>query len=236
MKVFKKIVFSCVLVFLIYSCKKDPNTNIDLHYDYFPLKTGNWIIYNVDSIVYNDVTEMIDTLSYQIKEKVDSSFIDLEGDTAYLLYLYKRNADTLSWSMYKTRTAKLTNSTAEKVEDNLRFIKLAFPISEDKSWKGNSYFNTSDDDLECYGSWDYEYSNIHKKIDSLKVSFDSTITILQVDDAPLTNKDYLLEIYAKDVGMVYKKHICLEKGNDISPSAPYIKGFIYKMTIDTFSN
>ncbi|MBL4715359.1 MAG: hypothetical protein JKX95_01900 [Bacteroidia bacterium] len=235
MKDFRKFVFPCILVFLFYSCKKDPST-INLHYDYFPLKTGNWIIYNVDSIVYDDFEETIDTFSYQLKERVDSTFIDLEGDTAYVLYLFKRTADTLSWNIYKTWTAKLTSSTAEKVEDNLRFIKLAFPLSESNSWEGNSFFNSSGDDLECYGDWDFEYSNIHKRIDSLKKSFDSTVTILQVDDKPLTNKDYSIEIYAKDVGMVYKKHICLEKGGDISPSAPYIKGFIYKMTVDTFSN
>ena len=41
----------CILIF--YSCKKEVEI-VNLHYDYFPIKTGTWVAYNVDSIAHND--------------------------------------------------------------------------------------------------------------------------------------------------------------------------------------
>lgn len=232
-----RLLFKFLVFFLILnSCKKDPSTKINFHYDYFPLTEGSWIIYDADSVVYDDFKETIDTFSYQIKEVVDTHFVDLEGDTAFVLFVYKRLADTLSWQSYKTWSVNVSAGKAEKVEDNLRFIKLVFPVSENKTWEGNSFFNPDQDELECYDDWDYQYKNLHEKNDSLGNSFDSTITVLQVDEQPLTNKDFSMEIYAKKVGLIYKKHLCLEKGGDLSPDAPYVKGFIYTLKINSYSN
>mgnify|MGYP001563275321 CR=1 FL=1 len=233
----KRLLFIQLFFLLVIAgCRKDPSTKVNFHYDYFPITTGSWITYDADSVVYDDFKETIDTFSYQVKEVVDTSFVDLEGDTAFVLYLYKRLADTLPWQNYKTWSCKLLKGTAEKVEDNLRFIKLIFPVSGNQTWEGNSLFNTNQSDMECYGKWDYRYQNIHEKNDSLSASFDSTVTVLQVDEQPLTNKNYSMEIYAKDVGLIYKKHICLQKGGDISQNAPYVKGFIYTLKVNSFGN
>ena len=50
-------------------------------YDYYPYAIGNWAIYEVDSINYNDNTTptTIDTFSYQVKELYADTFTDNEG-------------------------------------------------------------------------------------------------------------------------------------------------------------
>ena len=58
-------------VIFIFSCKKDKDiVVVDLGYNYFPDKKVTFVIYQVDSLFYNDFTSTIDTFQFQIKEKM----------------------------------------------------------------------------------------------------------------------------------------------------------------------
>ena len=207
-----------ILIFIsiwlvVFSCKKDkPAPAIDLESAYFPNEVGRYVIYKVDSISYNDFFNpvKIDTAHYQIKEIIESHFEDNEGRESERIERYYRKNDLQTWILkdvwYQTRT----RAKAEKVEEDVRYVKLIFPPQLNTPWNGNA-FNTMD-------KQDYEYKNIdvRKKIGSL--SFDSTITVLQIADSNLIQKKYAVEVYAKNIGMIYKRFVdVVDKSNVIQP-------------------
>ncbi len=200
-----KCIFLFLLIIIIASCKKEKLESADsLQYrDYFPLQTGTWIEYSTDSVVHletDDALEIDTAIRYyhsQIREEVDTPFTDAENQTAYVITRYWRSNDTLPWALTNVWTAKTTPYSAQKVEDNIRFIKMEFPIKSSSAWNGNA-FNT-------YPEENYSYEDLYQPASFGALTFDSTVTVLQNDFESLINKIYKKEIYAAHVGMIYKQ-------------------------------
>jgi hypothetical protein len=148
----KKLLFAfsfCCL--FITSCKKDEPVYVDAGYDYFPVKIGHTLIYDVDSIVYDDffVPTRIDTFRFQIREVIESQFTDNSGKPALRIERFKRTNDTLNWNIANVWVANLTATTAERVENNTRYLKLVFAARAGRTWDGNTY-NTDDEQIYEY--------------------------------------------------------------------------------------
>ena len=172
-------------------------------YEYFPDSVGHYVIYHVDSIWTDDAFNRKDTYEFGLKEWIESKFLDNEERPSQRIERYKDfnqqpyDFNSISDVWFATRTA----ARAEKIEENTRYVKLIFPLSEDEQWNGNA-FNT----LEDFGI-DYKMYNVHQPFtDTLtSITFDSTVTVLQIDrDVVAGLKVYSLEVYAKNIGMVYK--------------------------------
>lgn len=228
----KKIVFYIIpILIFVFSCKKDEIIkSYDIGKDYFPIDTGFWVEYQVDSIVWNDFypttdDRFIDTFSFKIRELNESYFIDNEGKSALRIVRYKKTSDTIDWFLKDIWYANKTEKTAERVEENERFIKLIFPIREGNTWKGNA-FNTWD-------AWDYEYQNVDEPLVLNAKSFDSTLVVLQNDQLNLISKNYSIEKYAKHIGLIYKEYIDVAT----NPVDLTIKsGVKYKMQVLNWGN
>lgn len=200
----KKVSLLILAVSIFVSCKKDyPLPNINLGYNYYPLQTGNWIIYDVDSIVHNTVTGNIDTFFYQIKEILYSSYTDLEGNTAYRIERYKRNDTTINiwyikdvWSIYQTTTQTL------KTEENIKYIKLLHPIKENKKWNGHAY-----NDLT---SAEYKFTDVDITDTINSIIIDSVAHVLQLEEDNFIEYKFKQEKYAKNIGMVQFTDINLD--------------------------
>jgi len=198
------IIFLVLTFFTLNGCRKDVAVeDINAGYNYFPAEKGYYVIYKADSIVYNDFTGTIDTFSFELKEIIESLFTDAEGRTAQRIERYKRLSDTLPWTISNVWYSVRTASAAEKVEDNVRFMKLSFPVKKNKKWNGNVY-NVLNEKTYKYTSVDVPYQNQY-------LSFDSSATVLQDDFATLISTDYAVEIYARNAGLVYKKYVYLNK-------------------------
>ncbi len=225
MKYCKVVPFFLVsMLLLLWSCKKETELPVDMGYKYFPVNTGHWVIYDVDSVSYNDFTGQVDSFKFQIKELVESVFFDNEGRETQRLVRYKKLNDTTAWFIKDVWTENLTTTTAEKTEENDRIIKLIFPPHENEKWDGNLY-NTK-------GVQNYKYMNIHSPYSINGFNFDSTLTVLQKDIPTIISYDFQQEIYASHVGLVYKKYVSLSK----EPSGIIKKGVDYSYTINSFGN
>ncbi|MFH1321174.1 MAG: hypothetical protein ABII90_11040 [Bacteroidota bacterium] len=221
------ILFLCTL----YSCKKDVAPPIDMGYGYFPTEIGKWIIYDVDSTVYDGFYDTVITYQYQIKEVVESTFIDNQGRETQRIERYKRLNSSLQWIIKDVWFSNRTTSTAEKVEENVRFIKLTFPVNLGNSWDGNS-FNTMDE-------WNYEYTEVDAPCTINTLLFDSTATVLQIYEENLIEKQYYLEKYAKNVGLIYKELIDVaDNSSEIDFEKPLMTristGVIFTMRINSY--
>jgi len=224
----KYIFFLLVLSFLFSACKKETeDMSVEMKYSYYPNNIGHWVIYKVDSIIWDDnfTPPRIDTFHYYIKELIESNFYDNSGRQAQRLERYFRRNDTLEWTIKDVWYSNVTASAAEKVEENERFVKLVFPVIPGHIWNGNVY-NTRDE-------WDYEYTAVDEQLSINSLNFDSTLTVKQYEDSTAINKDYSEEKFAKNVGLIFKYSYHLE----INPVTNEIsKGNKYTYTIVSWGN
>lgn len=213
------IVYSLSL--FLFSCKKENNQGVYLGYDYFPTNVGHWIIYQCDSVYYNSFKSPKagwDTINYQIREVIDSIYSDNEGRPTIRIVRYKRMAgDSTPWSSIvlkeKVWSGNLLSSTAQRQEDNYRYIKLIFPVNLNSQWNGNA-----DNTLPAYN---YQYTAVNTPASIGSAHFDSTLTVLQLNNSTFLEYQYYLEQYATNVGLVYRKVIDYSTDTLISNPPPF---------------
>lgn len=231
MQIFSKLIILLIVVFLLLAgCGKDENFDPDFKYEYFPVDTGRYVTYRVDSIVYDDFTGTVDTFQYQLQERITSTFKDNEGRTNYRLERYFRQSDSANWRIGDVWFMLRTKERAEKIEENQRFIKLVFPPKEGVTWQGNRFLNITDN-IDYYEDWTYEITEVDEEATYNGLQFDSTLTVDQVDNENQIEKTRGIEAYAKDVGMIYKELQHLEKQDVTAPWSEAESGFILRMSV-----
>jgi len=192
------------LLILFFSCSKDEETVApDLGHDYANLVVGKYVVYDVDSFFYDDFTGTIDTSYYQIKEVVDSEYEDLEGEIAHKIIRYRKEIDSTNWVLIDVWNSKLTQTNFQKSEENIKFVKMTFPVRENNTWDGNSMNNQ--------GNMTYEYTSIDEAESIGGNSLTKVLTVLQFEDINLVQERFFEEKYARGVGMVYKKSLNVSK-------------------------
>ncbi|MBK7819078.1 MAG: hypothetical protein IPJ60_17265 [Sphingobacteriaceae bacterium] len=115
--------------------------------DYYPTKIGKFVVYDVDSTVYNDLS--LDTVSYKyrIKERLVENFTDNEGMQAIRLErfikMYNPNKpyDSIAYTIKEAWMINADDKKVQVVESNLRYTKLIFPVSKNATWDGNANNN-----------------------------------------------------------------------------------------------
>ena len=230
---FKISVF--LVLIITFSCKNEKievvNPIPDL--SYFPLKTGNWVEYEVDSIVHYDsddfysVDTAIGNFHFYYREVVDASFTDGEDETAFLINRYKRDYDSLPWTLMNVWTAKVTNFAAQRVEDNIRFLRLQFPLNSTSDWNGNAY--------NFFPEEEYSYEDLYEPRQYGSLYFDSTVTVMQNDFLSHINRIYKKEIYGAHTGLLYKEIDSVNTRNT-SNGTIILNGLEYRFNITGYNN
>lgn len=227
-------IFFGVLILFTSGCRRQviPAEDVDLGKDYYKLLEGHEIEYAVDSIIYDDFNQRIDTFSLEFKDVVGPTFLDNEGRLSYQVQRYYRQDSTYPWSEHYNYYATPTASRLEIVDRNLRFIKLVFPVKLNTRWYGNSYIPTAfNNELKWMDQWDYKYEDINVPFNTGFILFNSTVDILQADYTEGDESDpnsysargYSREVYAKNVGLVFKEMTRWEYQPSLSPR--FKKGF-----------
>lgn len=201
MKRFEIIFF---LFLALSSCKKSDYEETKMYYTYFPTDIGSWIEYEAREIIH-DASLGSDTTYYFLKEVITEEFIDNEGRVTFRIERFKKDSLNGEYVISDVWYRNLTNSKAENVEENQRFIKLVFPIKKNKSWNGNSQ-----NSLE---TWDYEYDSLHVERTLNNLYFDSTVMVSQIDNINPFQHQVAYEIYANYIGLVRKSYINIENGD-----------------------
>ena len=209
------------------SCKKEVVTPVDLGYGYFPTNVGHWVLYNVDSIYYDTFTSTKTHYHYQIKELIQSAFLDLSNRPTQRIERYE-TIDTVPTFLKNVWVSNLTTTDAEKVEENIRYIKLVFPVVGGQTWNGNAY-NT-------LGEQDYQYGNVNVPYTINGLSFDSTLNVIQDYDSNLVSVQIESEMFAKHVGLIYKRYRNVDKFPDPQYPDSVLGGVDYTYTIVAFGN
>jgi hypothetical protein len=170
------------------------------------------IIYRLDSTVTKDFGVGFVTRSYTIKDSVANVFKDNTGRESFTIYRLQLNSNN-TWMAINTFVVTPQENLLEYEDNNQRYVLLANPISELKTWKGNSnisnppFYKAAD-----IADWDFFYTDIEQPKSIGSFNFNNTITVVQYDSNenkvfnPLGFYAYQrgYEIYADSIGLVYK--------------------------------
>ncbi len=194
---YKLFLSAIIILIFIASCgKKEIEKPIDMGFNYFPVEQSHFSIYYVDSIVWNDFTNSIDTFRYSVKLLIDSQYTDNEGRTSYWWKKYIKT-DSTNFTFNSNYSITKTNSKVETLIENNRYVNLVFPLVIGTEWDYNS-LNTNDATETICDDIDFQKTILNH-------TFDSCASIVYQDDINLIQELVHKEIYARNVGMIYKK-------------------------------
>lgn len=229
---------------LFNSCKK---STVDFESaalnEYYPLQVGKYVTYNMDSTVYINFGAKDTIIKYQVRDMVDAAITDNSGRAAYRVIRSIRKNATQPWVGNNTFLVVPLNNTIEFVENNQRFVKLKLPVNEGYSWKGNSFIDTYSltSEVKYLDDWDYTYENVGQPLQLGSILLDSTLTVNHRDEflgqdpsnpsTQYAEKNYSLEKYAKNIGLVSKEFLHWEYQGPQPGRSGYFNGFGVKLTM-----
>lgn len=211
------------------SCEKSSKTVTDPTKNFFPISLGKYIVYQVDSSIYDNVDTLTRETRTQIKYTISDTFRDASNRLAYTMDVYTRPYDGAVWS--KSRVITLTpydlpmtttNPPAGTPttgimwnESGVIFTKVVFPMANNISWYGNNAIDTRDADLAYYANWNYTYKDIYKSYNNGYVNYPNTITCIEndesvnypnIDSALNAYRIYSKSVYGMNIGLVYREY------------------------------
>ncbi|MCF8219037.1 MAG: hypothetical protein K9J21_08630 [Bacteroidales bacterium] len=197
----KLFTFFILIILGLAACDQKNEEPVDMKYRYFPVEENVYHIYQVDSVIWDDfyTPPRIDTVSMKIKKLIKSDFQDEENRTVFRVERFIKQHDTLNWNINKVYTLMKDSGRVIKTIDNQAIIKLVFPFDIGTAWDANIYNSNQPDE--------YEITEINGSQKVNDDSYENTITVEQENQQTLISNDQAYEVYAPDVGMIYKQDI-----------------------------
>jgi hypothetical protein len=186
----------------------------DATQEYYPLRVGNSITYQVDSIVFDDAPggNSKDTISFQLKEEIADAGVNAQGDTIYYIHRYRRAADPEPWSLTDVWTTSKNSAEALRTEENLTFNKLSFPLRFGKRWYSTEYIHpqtsiqVGTENLKPYQEWEAEILSFDRAgvVGTFSFPEGQVMVMHQADQDDGIMRRYVQETYVRHIGMVYR--------------------------------
>ena len=196
MKHFLRFLIGFVAIAVISCDSSDENLPIESSNDYFPLRQGNFQIFDVTDIEYT--LGVPETLRYELKTSVVDSFPNQDGNYTYVIQRSKRNEGAAEFSYLDTWSARTDSREAVMNEENTTFFKIKFPVAKNDEWDGNLY-NTMGEDT-------YTMEEVATSFNANGTSYDDCIVVNQNDNQDfVVTLDQRKELYARNIGLVYKE-------------------------------
>lgn len=211
---------------------------------YLPLQVGKYAIYQLDSLNFYYYGQLDTITRYLAKDAVEDSIVDNLGHVSYMVVRYLSPASgPTEWTPSLTMKVTPSSQSVQVLENNLRYIKLAYPMKEGLTWSGNSFlpddpyqdlFDYTSAANRALNTWTYTYQNVNQPFTAGNQTYDSTVTVLQDDDSTnipilidsaFATRTYWTETYAKNVGLIYRKTIMWDR----QPAVPHTTQGAYKV-------
>ena len=239
------LIFSLALAFQ--ACEESTETrDLQENYEYFPLAIGHRLIYELDSLNFiaggNGIIK--DSSHTFVREVIVDTLSDNLGNTLYKIERFERKNDTLDWAIKDVWTASRDDIRAFRTEENLKFVKLVFPLKEGKNWKSTAFLDENmiftvagGETMEVFKDWKSEVVSFGQAEQIGDLSFDEVTTVLHANTENLIELRYVEEKYAKDIGLIYREMRILDTQNtniDLPWEEKAEEGFIIRQRIIGF--
>jgi len=174
--------------------------------EYFPLQAGFYQVYSVEKTVYSEVNPT-QTFLYELKTEVVDSFANQEGGLTFVIHISTRATESEPWQFQEVWSARTNQYQAVMTEGNISYVRISFPAIKSKEWNGNALNSLGEDDYQFDGvGVSYELDN--------ELEFSDALIINQHDELTLLIRDRREEVYARNVGLIYKSTSDLVYCND----------------------
>ncbi len=207
------------LLSLSFACERKTEVNpIAYGYEYFPLQVGQSWEFQVDSIIFDPAGTgtSVDSIGLWAKELVADRYITAAGDTVYRIERYERYDTTEPWAIRKVLAQWRTARQAFRQEDNLKLIKLIFPIEKGRRWNGTRHIApeqrvvVAGEVLEMFKDWQSQILDTEQSFSTPAANFIDVIVVSHADASNLIEHRYQREIYAHQVGLVFLEQRVLD--------------------------
>ena len=200
----------------------------DLGNHYYPLNRGDFRTYRVDGVIYNAFNDST-SFSYFLRESVVDTFTNLELGLSYKILREKKLSESDPWVIDSLWTARKDLRTAVLVENNVPVVKLSFPTKDSVSWDGNR-LNDKDANI-------FTLVNVNQAFSGEFGEFQNTATVIQqyLPDL-IVNWISQKEVYAENIGMIYKENIILIFNQDAIGAEIVDSGIRYYMKLLEYGN
>ena len=199
----RKHILPVVCMVALLACKKEEAERPDLGFGYVPKAVGTWVEYQVDSMWRDDRVGVRDSVSYRLLERIMEHYTDNEGRACQRIHRYVRDANG-QWVIRDVWTATADSYAAERTEENVRRLKLSFPIREDRVWDMNIYANGTEEDPEEDDELLVGYEAVDEPWSAQGLDYSRTVLVQHTVPANFIDRRDFQERYAHDVGLVAK--------------------------------
>jgi len=176
--------------------------------EYFPLQTGFYLVYSVEENIYTEL-DPPEFLTYELKTEVVDSFANQEGGFTFVIHRSTRATESDPWEFQEAWSARTNDLHAVLTEGNTSFVRIAFPAFKNKEWNGNA-LNSMEED-----SYIIESEGVSYELDT-DLEFNDALVINQEDELNELSRDQREEVYARNVGLIYKKSMVLNYCDEVS--------------------
>lgn len=264
----RSLLLGIVVALLFLACKDEVDVRppLDAGEEYFPISPGSEWVYALDSIIFDDAQggNSLDTFSRFIREVITDAYYDeTTGDTIYLVERSIKENLQDSWNFNRNYGIIRNADEALRIEENQRFVKLNFPIREGKEWDALAYIDENQEVLigteliEMFVNWESEIIAVDQDDNIGGIPFEGNVlTCLHADDDNEIERRFVLEKYARGVGLIFRQDSiidsrckrlgsiepCLEEDTSQDPpvfvSQPWIvkgeKGYILRQSLISY--
>jgi hypothetical protein len=235
----------CLALFSLCSCNSERETEdrnlIRESRRFYPVVTGLYRDYRVDSIMFRELGTVKDTISSLMRFELAELRAVETSDSIYDLKIWHRRSSDHVWQHVATWAVETNTERLIVNEGNARFIKLIFPLRPAMSFNANIFINenliteVAGEMISIYRDWGQ--SRVIATDLSMEVSgilFDQVAHIRLANSETLLSLREVQEYYAKDVGLIRKSMHILDTQKFGSTDPWEIKGergFIMEMNL-----
>jgi len=192
--------------------------------EFFSLSVGDYFIYEIEEIQYSAFNPPV-SLEYELRVDVVDSFINSEESTSFVISRSIRPNENDPWIYEDTWSTYFNGQVSIVNEGNIAYAKLQLPLAVGSSWDGNK-FNILPEDLYRIESLNEPFSV------SPEVTFENCAVINQSDERNLLFIDERVEVYAFNIGLVYKESNVVEFNTSGGlPGTQIIGGYYWKQVL-----
>jgi len=193
------------------------------------------MIYEVEEINIDMPVAIRDTARFLLKEVIVSEDSLTPEIMEYKMERYFKTNKDKDWNINDVWVIHDTKNYTIVNEENIRIVKLVYPLDSFSTWNGNIYNNL--------GELFFEVDSMNIDCNLNGINYDSVAVIIQESFESIFEKSYQIEKYAKNTGLIYKESIEIESQNydnyQVDVSVPLMeritKGTIYKRTLLSIS-
>ncbi len=197
----------------LFACQDETLTFSDalLGLEFYPVEEGRSWTYRMDStLIVSGGNTILNTSSY-VREEIVNSFINGSGDTTFVLSISKSPTIDGPYRTTNTWAIEKSNSRVIRIEENLGFLKLAFPIREGNE-ADNTFFDQqikvdiAQQQIQPYKGWRYKVLSRGNQLNVAGEQFINVTTISQANNQEDFINDLeqrlVIEHYAPNVGLL----------------------------------